>query len=106
MALFQAKQSSSKPSKYQVLQYNAATCFSTNFAPGVYQIRVLSQLAGWATINQSTADSIIASSAGGTGMVIAANTAAGDYFTVQPGQILVFSSTSTSTGAISVTEMG
>lgn len=105
MTSFVPKQSSNYPVKYQVLQYNSATAFSTNFGTGIQQIRVLSQLAGWATVNQSTSDSIIASSAGGIGMVIAANTAQGDYFTVRPGQIFTFSSTSTSTGAVSVTEM-
>jgi len=105
MANFQFKQSSSKPVRYQVLQYNSATCFSSSFATGVQQIRVMSQLAGWGTINQSTADSIIASSAGGVGFVVPAATSGGEYFTVQPGQIFVFSSTSTSTGACSVTEM-
>ena len=104
-ANYQFKQSSSKPNRQQVLQYNAATCFSSGFAVGVQQIRVLSQLAGWGTINQSTSDLIIASSAGGTGMIIAANTSGGEYFTVQSGQIFVFSSTSTSNAAISVTEM-
>jgi hypothetical protein len=105
MANYQLKQSSSYPIRYQVLQYNSATCFSTNFGTETSQIRVLAQLQGWVTINQSTGDSIIASSAGGTGMIVAANTAAGDYFTVRPGQIFTFSSTSTSTGAVSVTEM-
>lgn len=105
MANFVPKQSSNYPNIYQVLQYNSATCFSTKFNSQTQQIRVLSQLAGWATVNQTTADVTIATSAGGVGMVIAANTAQGDYFTVRPGQIFVFSSTSTATGAVSVTEM-
>lgn len=105
MTNFVQKRPSNKPGRYQVLQYNAATCFSSGFATGVQQIRVVSQLAGWGTINQSTGDSIIASSGGGVGMIVPANTADGEYFTVQQGQIFVFSSTSTSTGAVSVTEM-
>ncbi len=105
MANYQFKQSSSKPVRYQVLQYNSATTFSTSFGAGVQQIRVISQLAGWGTINQSTADSIIASSAGGVGLIIPAAASGGEYFTVQQGQIFTFSSTSTSTGACSVTEM-
>jgi hypothetical protein len=105
MTNFISKTPSNYPPRYQVLQYNSATCFSSGFGPGTQQIRVLSQLAGWGTVNQSTADSIIASSAGGTGMLIAANVAQGDYLTVRSGQIFVFSSTSTSTGAVSVTEM-
>jgi hypothetical protein len=37
--------------------------------------------------------------------LIAANTAAGDFFSCTPGQSLAFSSSSTSSGTISVTEM-
>ena len=104
MANYQFKQSSSKPNRYQVLQCaTGATVFSSGFAPGISQIRVLSQLAGWGTINQSTADLIIASSAGGTGMQI--TTGGAEHFTVQQGQIFVFASTSTSSGAISCTEV-
>ena len=105
MANYQFKQSSSRPVRYQVLTYAAATCFSSGFSRGVQQIRVLSPLAGWGTINQSTADSIIASSSGGTGLLIAAQTGGGDYFTVTEGQIFTFSSTSTSSASLSVTEM-
>jgi hypothetical protein len=105
MTGFVPKQSSNIPVKYQVLQYNSATAFSTNFGQSIQQIRVTSQLAGWGTVNQTTSDSIIASSAGGVGMIIPANTVGGEYFTVRPGQFFTFSSTSTSTGAVSVTEM-
>jgi len=105
MANFQLKQSSSYPIRYQVLQYNSATVFSTNFGSETNQIRIMAQLAGWGTINQSTADSIIASSAGGTGLIIPAMTSGGEYLTVRPGQIFTFTSTSTSTGACTVTEM-
>jgi hypothetical protein len=112
------KQASSRPLKYQVLQFNSATVFSTNFGPSVQQIRVMAQIGGWGTINQTTSDSVIASSAGGAGMIItglttgypaAVTTVAGspypEYFTVTPGQFFTFSSTSTSTGAVTITEM-
>lgn len=113
------KQPASRPIKYQVLQYNSATVFSTTFSNSVQHIRVFSQLQGWGTINQTTSDSVIASSAGGVGMIVsgistgypaAVTAVAGqsqyEYFTVTPGQFFTFSTTSTSTGAISVTEMG
>ncbi len=113
------KQGSSRPITYQNLQYNSATVFTTKFGPATQQIRIMSQIGGWATINNTTADSVIASSAGGVGMFItgistgtpaAVTTVTGspypEYFSVTPGQIFVFSSTSTSTGACSVTEMG
>ena len=117
MTNFVGKQPSSRPVKYQVVQYNSATAWTTKFGPNVNQIRVLSQLSGWATINDTTADSVIATSAGGVGMIVtgvstgvpaAATAVSGtplpEYFSVTPGQILVFASTSTSTGAISITE--
>jgi|SRR5690349_13539245 hypothetical protein len=104
MADFLSKQHASYPVRYQKVSYNSATGFSTTFGVGVNHIRVASQLSGWATINQSTSDSIIASSAGGVGIFIAANQA-GEYFTVRPGQFLTFASSSTSTGDVSVTEM-
>ena len=79
---------------------------------------MLSQIGGWGTVNDTTADLTIVTSAGGVGMVItgittgfpaAVTTVAGmsvpEYFAVSPGQIFMFSSTSTSTGACSVTEM-
>ncbi len=112
------KQAASRPIIYQVLQYNSATVFSTKFSPGTQQIRVMSQIGGWGTINNTTSETVIASSAGGVGMIItglttgypAAVTTVGgspypEYFTVTPGQLFAFSSTSTSTGACTVTEM-
>ncbi len=117
MASAYSKQPSSRPIKYQNLQYNSATVISTFFGPSVQQIRVAAQIGGWGTINQTTSDSIMASSAGAVGMIITAGTTSAnsvvytqsgpaEYFTVTPGQFFTFSSTSTSTGAISVTEMG
>ena len=118
MSNFVPKQSSSRVVKPQVIQYNSATIWTTKFSSNVNQIRVVSQLGGWGTINDTTADPTVVSSAGGIGMIItgvstgypaAATVAAGltavEYFTVNPGQIFMFSSTSTSTGAVSVTEM-
>ena len=117
MTNFVGKQPTSRPVKYQVVQYNSATAWTTKFGSNVNQIRVLSQLGGWATINDTTADGVIATTAGGVGMIVsgistgypaAVTTVAGisvpEYFTVKPGQILTFASTSTTTGAISITE--
>lgn len=112
------KQAASRPTRYQVLQYAAATVFTTKFGPSCQHIRIMSQIGGWGTINDTTADLTVASSAGGIGMFItgistgtpaAVTTVTGspypEYFSVTPGQIFVFSSTSTSSGACSVTEM-
>lgn len=117
MTNFVGKQPSSRPITYQVLEYNSATVWTTKFGSNINQIRVMSQLGGWCTINDTTADSVIATSAGGVGMIVtgvstgvpaAATAVSGspryEYFSVNPGQIMVFASTSTSTGAVSITE--
>ncbi len=112
------KQPSSRPAGatgYQVLQCTSATIWTTKFGAGVNQIRVCAQINGWGTINNTTADSVVPTSAGGVGMVISGGTTSAasvvytaptfEYFSVTPGQIFMFSTTSTSSGAISVTEM-
>ena len=114
------KQCSSRPITYQVLNFTgtaAGGVASAKFGVATQQIRVMSQLGGWGTINQSTGDTIIA--AGGVGMMVtgistgypaAATAATGspypEYFAVTPGQLFFFNSTTTSSGAVSITEMG
>ena len=117
MANYWQKQPGSRPIKYQVLQSAAATVWSTKFGPNINQIRVASQIGGWGTVNNTTADSVVPTSGGGVGMIITGQSTFGsvgtlgggfgpaEYFSVNPGQIFMFSSTSTSTGAVSVTEM-
>jgi hypothetical protein len=111
MASFISKNSSNYPFKYQTLNYGGgasggATVFTTTFGPETQQIRVLSQVGGWGSIDQSTSSITVTSGSGSnTGMLLAANTAQGDYFTVRPGQFFSFCSTTTSSGSISCTEM-
>ena len=113
------KQAASRPVTYQVLQFTgtaAGGVASSKFGVATQQIRVMSQLSGWGTINQTTSDTIIA--AGGVGFIVtglstgypaAVTTVSGspypEYCTVTPGQLFVFNSTTTSSGAISITEM-
>ncbi len=109
------KQPSSRPVVSQVLQYNSATVISTFFKTGTQQIRVSAQCNGWGSIDQTTG-SVTVTSAGGAGFIITGGTTSAlsvvyaapsyEYFTVTPGQFFSFSSTSTSTFAVSVTEMG
>ena len=107
------KQASSSILNSQPLSYTGSgTAFSTNFQAQTRQIRIISQINGWVAILQSTASmfstTTYLSTYGGlySGTFIAANTANGDYFTVNPGEILGFTSTSTSSGTlISLTEM-
>ncbi len=99
----------------QVLNYNSATVISTFFKAGTQQIRVASQCNGWGSIDQTTG-SVTATSAGGAGFLVSGGTTSAlsvvytgvgyEYFTVTPGQFFSFSSTSTSTFSVSVTEMG
>lgn len=82
------------------------TVCSAPFGKATQQIRVLSSIAGWVSIDQSTSTTIVTSTTiPGAGFFIPASTVQGEYFTVTPGQILTFCTTGLTTGYISVTEM-
>ena len=112
------KQPASRPNIYQTLN-NAGgatpstTVYSRKFSSGTQQIRVISTVAGWCSIDQSTvaASTSVASAVVGstnipaTGMAIPASAAGGEYFIVTPGQLFTFASTSTSSGYVAITEM-
>ena len=86
----------------QLLQYTGSgTLNSAVFGTESFQVRVLSQVAGWISIDNTTG--LISSSTGG--VLVAANTASGDYFAVTPGQKFSFASTTTASGTVCVTEM-
>jgi hypothetical protein len=70
----------------------------TPFGSQTYQVRITSPLPIWATI-----DSTAVVTANSAAVFIPANVP--EYFTVTPGQVLNFISTSTSTGYVSITEM-
>lgn len=79
---------------------------TSKFSNGTQQIRVISQIAGWVSIDQSTSSTLVTSAnIPATGMFVPASTVGGEYFAVTPGQLLTFCSTGTTTGVISVTEM-
>jgi hypothetical protein len=107
------KQTSSTINVGQPLSWaGTGTSFSTNFSAQTRQIRVISQINGWVAVLQSTAtmfstSTMLAANGGPAGTYIAANTANGDYWTVNPGQILGFTSTTTGTTGtiISCTEL-
>ena len=88
------------------------TSFSTKFSGETFQVRVISQINGWVAVLDTTAQmfstSTLMSTVGSIGATfIAANTANGDYFACNPGQILGFTSTTTGTTGtiISLAEM-
>ena len=101
MAAAYEKQHSSRQNITQVLAFlgSGATVASTNFGPSTQQVRVVSEVQGWISIGASTTVTV-----GTNGSKIAANVDA-EFWTVTPGQLAAFNSTSTSTGFISITEM-
>ena len=109
------KQPASRPVAFQNIFYVGGATPSTGivsnkFGIATQQVRVISSLAGWGSIGDSTAPSTAQAVVGstnipGTGMIIPASTVGGEYFTVTPGQIFAFASTSTASGAVSITEM-
>lgn len=113
MAIGWDKQPASRPITYQNLAYTGGASPSTGvvsakFGVATQQIRVISTLAGWMSIDQSTtagSGTVGSTAIPGVGMQIPASTVGGEYFTVTPGQVFNFASTSTSSGNISITEM-
>jgi hypothetical protein len=106
------KQPASRPVVYQNI-----TWLTTGGAPGpkvcsapfgvaTQHIRVFSSISGWMSIDQSTSTTQATTGTIPSGVFIPASTTTGEYFTVTPGQLLTFFSTGTTTGYVSITEMG
>ena len=72
---------------------------TTNFGSQTRQVRIVSTLAIWATV-----DTTATVTANSSATYLPAN-APPEYFAVTPGQVLNFISTSTSTGYVVLTEM-
>jgi len=97
-----------QPSSRIILTNNVAwtgtgTAVSTTFSAQTRQVRVASPVNGWLNID-ITGLSSTPTTAGGIGVFIGASVQ-GEYFAVSPSQILSFSSTSTSSGSVAVSEM-
>lgn len=91
-------QGASRLGRSIVTALTGATQFSTNFGPQTRQVRLVSTLPIWLTIN-STAVVTAKSSAA----YLPSNWA--EYYTVTPGQVVNWISTSTSTGYLTITEL-
>jgi hypothetical protein len=104
MGNYFSKAPSSRLNKYQSLQWpGTGTLVCTYFSAETYQIRVSTQLSGWIAVDNIGS---VPTSAGGTGAWFPNTSSVGEYFTVTPGQLFSFSSTTTSSGAwVSVCEM-
>jgi hypothetical protein len=107
------KQPASRIIKFQNLAWaGTGTVASTNFTAQTYQIRICSQIPIWFSVDNSTGSgallATVPTTAGGLGAFLPNSTVGGEYFTVSPGQIFTFASTTTSTGVgtiVSLQEM-
>lgn len=97
----------------QVLTWpGTGTVISTNFGlgvggPSIHHIRVISQINGWVTIDSTNPGTALSTTTFVPGTFIAANTANGDYFAARSGEIMTFTSTTTTSGVlVSCAEMG
>jgi hypothetical protein len=101
---FWGKQPSSRPVNAQVIQLSSAVAVnSAAFGSQTNQIRVISNIATWASIGTSTTAAAW-QSAGSFYIPIA--TSPGEHFTVSPGQtISCISVSSATTGTVSICEM-
>ena len=114
MSNYYGKQLSSRFLRYQDQTWlGSGTLATTPFAAGTLQIRITSQLPIWCSVDSSTSAAsfgVTPTTAGGAGFYVAANVAP-EFVTVSPGNVLLLSSTSTSTAGsfgnfISIAEMG
>jgi hypothetical protein len=108
MTSFLPKAGSSRLIKAQNLRWTGTgTLVSTPLASETFQVRIIAQTAGYVAVVSSTADSMVPTTAGLTGMYISANTANGDFLTTSPSMLVCYASTSTSTTnpGVSIGEM-
>jgi hypothetical protein len=102
MAFF-PKQPASRINRATNLSWvGTGTVVSTNFGPATWQVRVISPVAGYIAIDNL---GTVPTTAGATGTFIAANVANGDTFACTPGEVLSFSSSSTSSASVNLTEL-
>ena len=97
------KEPGSRVISNQYLQLAAATTtpiLSSNFGTETWQVRVAAQMTGWINFGNSIATAPTSSS-----MFIPATTAMGEYYTVSPGMMAVFVSTTGTSGCINIAEM-
>lgn len=109
MSNYFGKASASRPLRTQTLNWTGSgTLVSTTFASETFQIRVFSQVAGYWSISESTSTVPTTAPPSGTQqpaqVPIGANLV-GEFICVSPSLIFSFSSTSTSSGFVSVAEM-
>jgi hypothetical protein len=104
MSNYWGKAPSSRPINAQVIQLSSAVAVnSASFGSETFQIRVISNIATWCSIGTSTTAAAW-QTAGSFYIPIA--TAAAEYLTVTPGQVIsCISVSSATTGTVSILEM-
>ena|SRR5215472_6621168 len=96
-------QPSSRPIRLQELDYaGSGTQATTTLLSETFQVRIVSDVRGYVSFG-STA--ITTSSRDTATVEIFPNNGVGEYFSARAGEVLAFSSTSTSSGSILITEM-
>jgi hypothetical protein len=104
MGTYFDRQPSSRVIKTQTLSYTGSgTVVSTNFAAQTFQVRLITQVTGYGELDNL-----------GTIITTATRDSVGfdlytgqppEFFTVTPGMLFAFSSTSTSSGTINLAEV-
>jgi hypothetical protein len=79
----------------------SGTQVTTNLGTGIFQVRIVSDVRGYVSFGSTS----ITTSSRDTATVEIFPNLRGEYFAVTPGQVLAFSSTSTSSGSVLITEM-
>jgi hypothetical protein len=97
------KARSSRAVRLQELDYTGSgTQVTTTLGSQTYQVFIISDCRGYVSFGSTT----ITTSSRGTGATIEVMpNVAGSYWTTTPGQVLAFSSSSTSSGSCLITEL-
>jgi hypothetical protein len=79
----------------------SGTLATTTLLPQTYQVRIATDVRGYVSFGSTS----ITTSGCDTATVEIFPNLVGEYFTVTPGQVLAFSSSSTSSGSVLITEV-
>jgi hypothetical protein len=102
MSNYWGKQLSSRPIRIQELDYTGSgTQVTTTLLSQTYQVRVVSDVRGYVAFGSTSPTT----TSRDTATVEIFPNLGGEYFSVVPGMLLSFSSSSTSSGSVLITEM-
>jgi hypothetical protein len=102
LASFYPHQPSSRVIRGQELDYSGSgTLVTTNLSAQTYQVRIASDVRGYVVFGSTSPTT----TSRDTSFAEIFPNLRGEYFTVTPGQLISFSSTSTSSGSVLISEM-